>query len=183
MDAINRPGLPAVGLVFFKIGSVAFGGLGAALAIIQQETVEKRGWLTPGDLTDAIAFTKPLPGSTIVQVVAFLGWRLGRWPGALLAASVFLAPSLGLMVAAAIAVAALPDAPWVSGALVGLQLAVIGLLASAIWKLVRSKVKSRSRLMALSIAFAFGLIVNAAVVVVLMGAVGVIGSSRDPSDA
>jgi chromate transporter len=183
MDAISRPGLPAIGVAFLSIGTVAFGGLGAALSLIQREAVEKRGWFTPGDLTDALAFTKPLPGSTIVQVVAFLGWRLGRWPGALVAASAFLTPSIVLMVAAAIVVASLPDAGWVSGSLVGIQVAVVGLLAGAIWKLVRSEAKSRSLLIALSMSFAFGFIVNAALVVVVIGAVGVMWLSRDTSDA
>lgn len=183
MDATSRPSLPAIGVVFLGIGIVAFGGLGAALSIIQREALEKRGWFATGDLTDALTFTKPLPGSTIVQVVAFLGWRLGRWPGALVAASAFLAPSVVLMVTAAIAVTSLPDAPWVSGTLVGVQVAVVGLLASAIWRLAQSEAKSRSLLIALSIAFAFGLVVNAALVVVVVGALGMMWSSREKTDA
>jgi chromate transport protein ChrA len=47
--------------------------------------VERRGWLRSSDVTAALAYTKPLPGSTGVQVVAFLAWRLGGWPGAITA--------------------------------------------------------------------------------------------------
>lgn len=183
MDTSTRPSLPAIGYAFLSIGTVAFGGLGAAVSIIQREAVEKRGWMTSSDLTDALAFTKLLPGSTIVQVVAFLGWRLGRWSGSLVAVSAFLAPSVTLMVTAAIAVASLPDAPWVSGSLVGVQLAVVGLLASATWKLAKSEIKNRSLLIALLIAFASGFIVNAALVVIVIGALGMVGASRDKSDA
>lgn len=183
MNAISRPAFPTIGVAFLGIGTVAFGGLGATLSIIQREAVEKQGWFTPGDLADALAFTKPLPGSTIVQVIAFLGWRLGRWLGALVAVTAFLTPSVVLMVAAAIVVASLPDAGWGSGSLVGIQVAVVGLLASAIWKLVRSEAKSRSLLIALLMSFAFGFIVNAALVVVVIGAVGVMCLSRNKSDA
>jgi hypothetical protein len=53
------------------IGAAAFGGLGATLALLRPELVERRGWLRPSDITEALAYTKPLPGSTVVQVVWF----------------------------------------------------------------------------------------------------------------
>jgi chromate transport protein ChrA len=90
----------------------------------------------------AAAYTKPLPGSTVVQVVAFLAWRVGNWPGAIVATVAFLLPALALMTVAAAAVMALPDAPWVRGALTGLQVAVAGLLAAALWHLARSEAGS-----------------------------------------
>jgi len=48
------------------------------MTLIQCELVERRGWLEACDLKVALAFTKPPPGSTVVQVVTVLGWRLGR---------------------------------------------------------------------------------------------------------
>ena len=74
-------------------------------------------------MKNALAFTKPLPGSTVVQVVAFLGWRLRRWPGALVASAAFLLPSMIPMIAAATAAAALPDAAWVRGLFKGIEIA------------------------------------------------------------
>src|SRR5437667_6036929 len=83
--AAHRPGLLSLGWALLCIGGVAFGGLGATLALLRRDLVERRGWLRPSDLTEALAYTKPLPGSTVVQVVTFLGWRLGNWPGAIVA--------------------------------------------------------------------------------------------------
>ena len=74
-----------VGWVFLRIGSVAFGGLGAALALIQREFVERRRVLTAADVTEALTYTKLLPGSTVVQVVSYLGFRLHGWTGSALA--------------------------------------------------------------------------------------------------
>src|SRR5467141_2574267 len=113
----KQPGLPALGWALLRIGAVAFGGLGATLALLQHNLVARRGWLHSSDVTDALAYTKPLPGSTVVQVVTFLGWRMGGWPGAIVAAIAFLLPALALMTVAAAAVLALPDPPWVRGAL------------------------------------------------------------------
>ena len=169
----DRPGLPSLGWAFLRIGAVAFGGLGATLALLQRDLVERRSWLRSSDVTEALAYTKPLPGSTVVQVVTFLGWRMGGWPGAIVATIAFLVPALGLMTVAAAAVLALPDAPWVRGALTGLQVAVVGLLAAALWHLARSEAGSSLLLIVVLTAFAAGLFVNAALVVAAAGAIGV----------
>jgi chromate transporter len=171
--ASRRPGLLSLGWALLCIGAVAFGGLGATLTLLRRELVERRGWLQPSDITEALAYTKPLPGSTVIQVVSFLGWRLGNWPGAIVATVAFLLPALALMTVAAAAVLALPDAPWVRGALTGLQVAVIGLLAAALWHLARSEAGS-ALLTVLLAGFAAGLFINAAFVVAVAGAIGVV---------
>ena len=178
-----RPSTLDLTLVLLRLGAVAFGGLGAALALLQRELVERRRWLDEGDLKDALAFTKPLPGSTVVQVVAFLGWRLRGWPGAALGSLAFLLPSMALMVLAAAGVAALPDAPWVDGALTGIQVAVIGLLAAALWRLIQSEAKGRLLPVVLVLAFVLGFWVSAAIVVVGAGLLGAVLFGRKRSDA
>jgi chromate transporter len=125
-------------------------------------------------VTEALAYTKPLPGSTVVQVVTFLGWRLGRWPGAIVATIMFLVPAFAIMTIAAAAVFALPDAPVVRSALVGLQVAVIGILGAALWRLARSEAGSVPLIVVLTAAFATGLFVNAALVVGVAGLIGVV---------
>lgn len=170
----ERPGMPSLGWALLCLGTVAFGGLGATLALLRRELVERRGWLHARDVSEALAYTKPLPGSTVVQVVTYLGWRIGGWPGALVATAAFLLPALALMTAAAAAVLALPEAPWVRGALTGLQVAVVGLLAAASWRLARSEARSAPLTVVLLAAFAAGLFVNAAVVVVAAGAIGIL---------
>src|SRR5207247_9369458 len=88
-----RPALPSLAWALLRIGAVAFGGLGATLALLNHDLVERRGWLVASDVSEALAYTKPLPGSTVVQVVTFLGWRLGSWPGAIIATRRFLVPA------------------------------------------------------------------------------------------
>ena len=62
---------------FIKIGAAAFGGLGVTLSLIERDLVNNRRVLTAGDVTESLTYTKLLPGSTGVQVVAYLGYRLG----------------------------------------------------------------------------------------------------------
>jgi chromate transporter len=169
----NTPGLAPLAWALLRIGAVAFGGLGATLSLLNRDLVERRGWLGASDVSEALAYTKPLPGSTVVQVVTFLGWRIGGWPAAIVATIMFLLPAFALMTAAAAAVFALPDRPVVRCALAGLQVAVVGLLGAAMWRLARSEAGSVPLLIVLLAAFLAGLLVNAALVVLVAGLVGV----------
>jgi chromate transporter len=179
---INRPGLATLAWALLRIGAFAFGGLGATLSLLNRDLVERRGWVRSSDVSEALAYTKPLPGSTVVQIVTFLGWRIGEWPAAIVATIMFLLPAFALMTVAAAAVFALPDLPIVRGALAGLQVAVVGLLGAAMWRLARSEAGSTPLLIILLAAFLAGLFVNAALIVLVAGLVG-IGFDRVRRDA
>ena len=161
-------------LVFLRLGAKAFGGLGPTVALLQHELVERRGWFTRSDIRDALAFTKPLPGSTVVQVVAFLGWRLGGWTGGTIAATAFLTPSAGVMLVTAAVLEAAPMSAWLHGALTGIQVAVVGLLASALWRLWRSEAGTPVLTTVLVLACSAGFVINSAIVVGLAGLGGVL---------
>lgn len=170
------PGLAILGAVLLRLGALAFGGLGAALALLERELVERRGWISERDVSDALAFTKPLPGSTVVQVVAFLGWRLRGWPGAVVAAGCFIAPAGALMTVAAAGSAVLPDTSVVTGLLTGIHTAVVGLLAAAMWRLARSEAGTPALGATLAGGLVAGLFVNAALVVVGAGVLGALAA-------
>lgn len=167
--------LPRLGWVFLKIGTTAFGGLGAALALIERELVDRRGVLTKEQMTEALTYTKLLPGSTVVQVVSYVGYRLGGWSGSALATVAFVLPSAALMTLLAVLYVSFHDIPVVGSALKGLAAAVVGLLVATTYKLGRSNANAPLLLLIAGAAFAgafFGL--NAAVVVIVAGLVGLL---------
>ena len=178
--ARGAQGLFVLGWDLLKLGALAFGGLGATLTLLQRRLVDERGWLTPSDVSEGLAFTRALPGSTGIQLVAYLGWRLHGWPGALVAAVAFIAPATALMIFAAAFSLALPDHPAVNGALTGLQVGVVGLLAASMWRLGRSEAKGSARTAVLLICCILGFFVNAALVIVAAGAVGVLVRTERP---
>src|SRR4051812_45835822 len=90
----RRVPLRQLGWIFVRIGATAFGGLGAALALIEREFVDGRHALSEDDLAEALVVTRLLPGPTVVQVVSYVGYVLGGWPGSLVSTVGFLAPSV-----------------------------------------------------------------------------------------
>ena len=180
--AEQKPGLPALGWEFLRLGAFAFGGLGATLALLRQGPVERRRWLESSDIAEALAVTKALPGSTGIQVVAYLGWRLRGWPGALLAAATFIAPAAAMMIAVAAGSLMLPDQGWVRGALNGIQIAVVGLLAAAMLRLARSEAKGAVLMIVLACGCVLGFFVHAAIVVVGAGLIGAIVATERPDE-
>src|SRR3989442_1457970 len=105
-----------VGVIFLRIGALAFGGLGPTLALIERELVDRRRVITRDDIAAALTHTKVLPGSTVVQVVAYLGWRLRGWPGSATATIAFILPSALLMLALAYGYAEVAATPWLVAA-------------------------------------------------------------------
>lgn len=179
MKAEQKPGLSVMGWELLRLGALAFGGLGATLALLQRGLVDRRHWLRQHDISEALAFTQALPGSTGIQVVAYLGWRLRGWPGALVAAAAFIAPAATLMIVVAAASLALPDQPWVQGALTGVQVSVVGLLAAAMWRLARSQAKGSMLTAVLLASCVLGFFVHALIVVVGAGLIGALfGAER-----
>ena len=168
---------------FLKIGAQGFGGLGAILTLLTRELVERRGWLAQSDITEALTFTKLLPGPAIVQIVAYLGWKLGRWPGALGASVAFLLPSFAMMLALAALYHSVGALPAVAGATRGLTAAVAGLLVVTTWTLGRKGISEPLgwALALLAGAASVGAGVHPAWLVVAAGALGVAREAFKPS--
>jgi chromate transporter len=162
--------------VFFRIGVTAFGE--TELVIIERELVERRGVLTHQDLTDALTYTKPLPGSTVVQIVAYLAYRLGGWPGSAVATVVYLLPSTLAMMALAAGYIVVSGLPLVRPAAAGLTAAAVGLLLATAWRLSKRAIDPRQPL---SVALAAGAVVaggafgiSAALLVLVAGIIGIV---------
>jgi chromate transporter len=156
-----------------RIGAAAFGGLGATVALIEAELVRRRQLASADTITEALTWTKPLPGSTGVQVVAFLGWRLGGWTGSAVCTVAFLAPSIVFMIALAYAYAALPASPAVAAVRRGVLAAVVGLLLVTTARLAGPILVSPLAIGVAVAAFGLGALdVNAAAIVLAAGLLG-----------
>ena len=163
--------------IFLRIGAVAFGGLGATVALLEEELARRRALASHERIADALTYTKLLPGSTVVQVVAYLGWSLGGWTGALVSTVAFLLPSVAVMLGFAYAYSLLPELPWIIAVRRGVIAAVIGLLLLTMFRLARSALGGPIAILVAVAAFAVGAWsqAHAAWIVIAAGVVGVLG--------
>ena len=161
--------------VFLRIGATAFGGLGAALSLVEHELVAKRQWLTTADVTEALTYTKLLPGSTVVQVVSYLGYKLSGWPGSAVATVAFVFPSALMMLVLAAAYVSVTAVPAMRPAITGLTAAVVGLLLATTYRLGKANIPDRITLgIALaSVVAGAALGISAAVIVAAAGLLGI----------
>jgi chromate transporter len=125
-----------------KIGALGFGGMGSVITLIRRDLGERRGWVTDEEINESMTYTKLLPGSTVMQVVAYLSYRLAGWRGAAAATAAFLVPSMIMMMVFAYLYR--EAAQWLdlSGGLLGLSAAVAGVLLSTAYALGKPVVKS-----------------------------------------
>jgi chromate transporter len=165
-----------LGWIFLHIGATAFGGLGTTLALIERELVTKRGLLTPAEVTEALTYTKLLPGSTGPQAIAYLGYKLGGWSGSAIAMAAFILPSALLMVLLAGAYVATTALPAIGPTVNGLTAGVVGILLATTYRLGKPNIKEPLTWGIALVAFAVGAFVgiSAAFIVVAAGLLGMI---------
>lgn len=167
--------------VFLRIGAAAFGGLGATLILLERELVVRSHALTKADITESLTYTKLLPGSTVVQVVAYLAWRLGGLAASVLASVCFLLPSTVLMLILAYGYAHVEGVPWAMPVRRGILAAVVALLLVTMQRLAKPVLTTPMTIGIAVAAFGVvaGLHVSAVWAVVGAGLFGILTSRRN----
>ena len=117
---------------FLKIGLFSFGGGYAMIPLIEQEVVQKNGWITLEKFADIIAISQITPGPIAINTATFIGYTAtGNILGATLATIGVVLPSLTIMILLVKFLSLTKDNPYVTRAFKGLRLVVIGLILAA----------------------------------------------------
>jgi len=114
-----------------KLGFINFGGPTGQIAIMHEEIVERRRWITNGRFLHALNYCMLLPGPEAQQLAIYVGWLLHKVKGGLVAGIAFVLPSFFVMLFLSWLYVVHGDVTWVSATLSGLAAAVIGIVASA----------------------------------------------------
>lgn len=182
MDPLTRPTLLEMAPAFLRIGVQGFGGQAVLLSLLRRDLVEKRGWLRDTDIPESLTYTNLLPGSTNVQVVAYLGYKLRGPLGTLIATTAFLLPAVLIMLVFASGYRFLRTVSGVPHALQGLTAAATGLMLSVAVVLFRKQVTTFLPFLFAAAAFigSVGFGVNPALLVVAAGLVGIVREAGRP---
>jgi chromate transporter len=179
------PSLLELARAFLVIGALAFGGQGGLLALLSRDVVERRGWVEETEITEAYTYVQLLPGAVVVQVVAYLGYRMRGWRGAFVVTISFLLPSVVAMLSLAAAYRRVAAIAGVPAALNGLTAAVVGLIALAAYKQARKTVQDALGVILAVVVCAASIWrhVNPAVLVVAAGLIGIVHELTRKKDA
>ena len=142
MTGDTRERLPEIARVFLKLGLVGFGGPAAHIAMMEDEVVRRRRWMTREHFLDLIGATNLIPGPNSTEMAIHVGREQGGWPGLIVAGTCFIAPAFLIVLGCAWAYVRYGTLPVVEGLLYGVKPAVIAVVAQALWGLGRAAVKS-----------------------------------------
>jgi chromate transporter len=116
---------------WFKLGCISFGGPAGQIAIMHQELVERRRWISERRFLHALNYCMVLPGPEAQQLATYIGWLLHRTWGGIVAGALFVLPSLLVLIALSWMYMAFGDTPWVSGLFYGIKPAVTAIVLHA----------------------------------------------------
>ena len=136
------PALLDLALLFLRLGTTAFGGPAAHVALMEDEVVRRRRWLTREQFLDYVGATNLIPGPNSTELAIHIGLARHGWPGLVVSGVSFILPSaliVGIIAWAYVRYGALPQ---VAGILAAIAPVVIAIVVSAIWHLSRTAVKS-----------------------------------------
>jgi chromate transporter len=118
-----------------KLGFISFGGPAGQIAIMHQEVVERRRWIGENQFMRALNFCMLLPGPEAQQLATYIGWRLNGLAGGIAAGTLFVIPSIFVMLLLSYLAVAHIDVPAVAAAFYGIQPVVVAVVVEAVLRI------------------------------------------------
>jgi chromate transporter len=120
-----------------KLGFISFGGAAGQIAIMHQELVERKQWISDRQFLRALNFCMLLPGPEAQQLATYMGWRLHGIPGGVAAGAFFVLPSVFVLLALSWLAVTYAEVPVVAGLFYGIQGVVLAIVAEAVLRIGR----------------------------------------------
>ena len=139
---IREASLGEIAFVFLKLGTIAFGGPAAHLAMMEEEFVRRRRWLTHAEFLDRLATANLIPGPSSTEVAIFVGQMKRGWRGLVIAGLCFIIPAAVIVSLIAWTYVRFGSLPGVEGVLYAIKPAVVAIVIQALGKLGRTGVKT-----------------------------------------
>ncbi|MBZ4419365.1 chromate efflux transporter [Myxococcus sp. RHSTA-1-4] len=134
--------LKELALLFLRLGTTAFGGPAAHIAMMEDEVVRRRKWLTRDEFVDLLGAVNLIPGPNSTELAIHIGHKRGGWPGLVVAGTCFILPAFLIVGTIGWAYARFGSLPRVDALLYGVKAVIIAVVLQALWGLLRSVVKT-----------------------------------------
>jgi chromate transporter len=139
--AFQPDGLAEVARVALRLGVTAFGGPAAHIAMLREETVVRRQWLTDAYFLDLVGATNLIPGPNSTEMVIHIGYLRAGWRGLLVAGTLFILPAATIVLTLAWVYVQFGTTPAGEALLYGIKPVVIAVVAQALWGLGRTALR------------------------------------------
>ena len=143
IEPSRKKALLELAALFLKLGSTAFGGPAAHIAMMEQEVVRRRKWLSHEEFLDLLGATNLIPGPNSTEMAIHIGHRRAGWAGLLVGGVCFIVPAMLIVMCIAWGYVRFGELPAVEGILYGIKPMIIAIVLQALWKLGRSAVKTK----------------------------------------
>lgn len=141
MEPRSSTRLAEVARLFLRLGVTAFGGPAAHIAMMHDETVKRRKWLSDQEFLDLVGATNLIPGPNSTEMAIHIGFRQAGWRGLIVGGACFIGPAMLIVLALAwvyVRFGTLPQAEWL---LYGVKPVVIAIVLQALWGLGRKAIR------------------------------------------
>ena len=168
---------------WLKLGFISFGGPAGQIAIMHQELVDKRRWISERRFLHALNYCMVLPGPEAQQLATYIGFLMHRTWGGIVAGGLFVLPSLFILIGLSWAYMAYGSHPTVAGILYGIKPAVTAIVLFAAWRIASRALKNWLLWAISTLAFVaiFAFDVPFPLIVLVAGVIGWIGGRVHPA--
>jgi chromate transporter len=133
--------LAEVAALFLRLGFTAFGGPAAHIAMMRDEVVKRRRWVTEQQFLDLLGVCNLIPGPTSTEMAIYLGYIRAGWRGLILGGALFILPAMLIVLAIAWAYVKFGSTPSVAALFYGIKPVIIAIIVQALWGLTKVAVK------------------------------------------
>jgi chromate transporter len=136
------PALRELAWLFGKLGLTAFGGPAAHIAMMEDEVVRRRQWMSRERFLDLLGATNLIPGPNSTELAIHIGHDQAGWPGLLVAGVCFILPAVVIVSAIAWAYVRYGTVPEIAGVMYGIKPVIIAVVIQGLWALGKTAVKT-----------------------------------------
>jgi len=128
--------------LFLRLGLTAFGGPAAHIAMMREDVVRRRRWMSDQHFLDLLGATHLIPGPNSTEMAIHIGYARAGWPGLIVGGVCFIVPAMVLVLALAWVYVRYGTLPEAGALLYGIKPVIIAIVAQALWGLARTAVRS-----------------------------------------
>ena len=139
---IKATPLAELALLFLRLGTTAFGGPAAHIAMMEDEVVRRRRWLSREHFLDLLGATNIIPGPNSTEMAIHIGYQRRGWAGLVVAGVSFIVPAFFMVLLIAWAYVGYGQLPQFQGVLYGVKPVVLAIILQALWRLGQTAIKT-----------------------------------------